>query len=190
VDAAEAEACWQWLQKQTFMGDWMPRGAEFHEGFVGEYPWGLPFTLHDESYVFEARFGEENPPCKMYPTCTSLSISHEYDAFQEDSINLDLPARGFFDAELLRWDKTSGYVLGDGTPCFNDPSVVEPGPSALLVNPQFLKDFLKVKNLVLMWIVLGEKLIIRDNTAPRLVYSRAHMLSPEGFRSALPVITD
>src|SRR4051812_29321390 len=127
------------------MGNWMPEGAEYHEGFVGEYPWATPFNLYKESFV--SRFGadEHKLPCRVIPTCNSLSTSG--DSFQSEGVGFHLPARRFFD-DGLRWDGAGGYRSYDGRTRFLDPSVTEPGPGALLVDPAYLREFLAANDLV------------------------------------------
>lgn len=71
-----------------------------------------------------------------------------------------------------------------------EQSLLEAGPSALLVDSNFLHDFLKENKLAITWTVIGEKLLIRNNPWPRLVYSRAHILGPRGVKSSKPIITD
>ena len=190
IPTAERDSCWEWLQKQNFMGRWMPEGTSFHEGFVGEYPWGISFNLYEDSYLLHDGLRQKKPPCQMIPTSNSLSVSYEYNAYEEESISIHLPARCFFDDHSLRWNRASGYLSADGQLRFFDPSVVEPGPSALLVDSDFLQDFLSKHNLSIVWTVLGEKLIIGAFDSPRLVYSRAHMLGPDGLLSSKPVISN
>jgi hypothetical protein len=84
----------------------------------------------------------------------------------------------------------SGYLTPDGQLRFIDPSVIESGPSSLLVDADYLREFLSTNSLTIFWTVIGEKLRIIDEPWPRLVYSRVHMLTPDGLRSSKPVITD
>jgi hypothetical protein len=187
ISASDFNGCWKWLQKQRFMGDWMPKGIEFQDGFVGEYPWATTFNLYDDSYYLQSS-EQTKLPCRMYPTCNSLRVSHKYDAYQEENIYFSLPARRFFEAEPLLWNRTNGYLSGDGVLRFLDPSIVEPGPSALLVDPSFLYKFLSDHGIV--WTVLGEKLIVGDHEnmrPPRLVYNRVYTLGPNRLRSSKPI---
>jgi hypothetical protein len=188
VPVAQAEECWNWLQGKQFFQRWMPEGAEYRSGFIGEYPWATMFNLHREDYG--PRGSDVALPCPMVPTCSTVGVSKEYDAYQQDGINFLVPAKSFFDAEALRWNGTSGYVReGDGLR-FTDPSVVEPGPHALLASSDFLKGFLKTNQLALVWTVLVEKLVSGNNEAPRFAYSRFHMLTTEDVRSSTPVVTE
>ncbi|WP_406696365.1 hypothetical protein V5E97_35775 [Singulisphaera sp. Ch08] len=185
VPARKAETCWKWLSAQNFMGRWMPDGRDYHDGFLGEYPWATPFNLYKES--FETRFGEKRLPCKVVPTRNSLVV--QGDSFQE-GLTVSLPARPFFEDKNLEWDGKGGYRTQDGRLRFLDPCISEAGPTALLVDPDHLRDFLAAKKLVIIWTVLGEKLKVGENEAPRLVFNRVHMLDQSRLRSSEPVISD
>ncbi len=189
VPADKQKLRWGWFKKQQFFGRWMTEGAEFHDGFIGEYPWATTFNLYQDSYLSRGSFGtKQKPPEDAYPTCNSLSVGDEYDSYQPERIGFLLPARYFFHAVPLKWNGESGYMTLDGRLRFIDPSVVEPGPSALLVEADFLKEFLAENNLTIIWSVVGEKLIINDRKAPRLIYSRAHMLGHHKLISSKPII--
>ncbi len=185
VDDAAADAVFTWLSGQDFMGRWMPEGAEFHEGYVGEYPWGTLFTLYPDSWHGRGN-GKKGCPARLVPMCNSLTSSYSEDAFQQGSVVIHVPARDFFDGERLRWNGLSGYRAADGHLRFLDPSLTEPGQSALLVDREYLLGYLRRKMLALVWTVLGEKLVIGHGAeAPRLQFSRAHILNYDGrFRSS------
>jgi hypothetical protein len=169
------------MAQQHFMGRWMPEGVEFHEGYVGEYPWGILFTMYPDRWY--SRGESKKAPARLVPVCNSVSASYEEDAYQGGSINLHVPARVFFKGEApLRWDGLSGYRDGEGRLRFLDPSAAEPGPSALLVDRSFLLDFLRRHELAVVWSVLGEKIFIggHPDASPRLEFSRAHLLDQSG----------
>lgn len=185
ISATDSNKCWSWAQRQDFFGRWMPEGAEFHEGFIGEYPWAISFNLYNDSYL--SRGGHDSNktiPCEISPTSNTLQINNEYDSYQEGSISIMLPARQFFKLEPLYWNRAGGYLSTTGQLLFLDPSVTEPGYSVLLVNTDFLKDFLAKNQLAIIWVVIGEKLIINGKDQPRLVFSRSHILDSKGFRSS------
>jgi hypothetical protein len=179
VKAKSAEETFAWLGKQHFMGRWMTEGADFHEGFLGEYPWAIPFTMHPDRW--HSRGGSEKCPARLTPACNSVTSTFDEDAYQQGSITVHAPARAFFADARLRWDGLSGYRAPDGRLRFLDPSLLEPGKSALLADRDYLLDYLKRKKLVLVWAVLGEKIVIgHDRPVPRLEFSRAHMLGHDG----------
>jgi nucleoside phosphorylase len=181
VKKKSARRAFNWLAKRHFMGRWMIEGAELHEGYVGEYPWGILFTMHPEEWY--SRGGRQKPPVRLAPICNALSSSYEEDAYQEGGITVHVPAQTFFEPKVrLRWDGLGGYRDANGRSCFLDPSAAETGAAALLVDRSFLLDFLRERQLAVVWSVLGEKLLIRAQPtgAPRIEFSRAHMLDEFG----------
>lgn len=95
VAAKSARKAFRWLAKQDFMGGWMPEGAEFHEGFLGEYPWGGPFKLYPDEHSSRG-FGGEKSPARLTPVCNTVSSSHSEDASQKEGVTIHVPARLFF----------------------------------------------------------------------------------------------
>jgi hypothetical protein len=186
----ETKKVWKWAAKQEFFGRWMPEGAQFSDGFVGEYPFATTMNLYEDRYLSQGRMGEEKLPCEVYPTSNSMSVNYEEDSYQDGSIHLLVPARRFFADEPLRWNGAGGYSAADGVLRFIDPSVEEAGPSTLLVEANYLREFLARHKLALFWTVLGEKLLLVDKPLPRLVYSRAHILTSDKMLSTAPVISD
>jgi nucleoside phosphorylase len=187
VKRKSADRTFKWMTKQHFMGRWMPEGAEFHEGYVGEYPWGILFTMYPDRWHGRGGGGSKKSPARLVPVCNSVHASYEEDAFQSGGINVHVPARVFFEGEQLRWDGLSGYRDEANRLRFLDPSVRELGSPALLVDRSYLLVFLREHDLAAIWSVLGEKNIIGGHAekSPRLEFSRAHMLDHTGsFRSS------
>jgi nucleoside phosphorylase len=181
VKRKSADRVFKWLARQDFMGRWMPEGAEFHEGYAGEYPWGILFTMYPDRW--HSRGGNKKLPARLMPVCNAISSSYEEDAYQGGGVTAHVPARVFFEEEgRLRWDGLSGYRDEDGRPRFLDPSAIEPGPPALLVDRSYLLDFLQRRELAVVWSVLGEKIFLggHPNASPRLEFSRAHLLDQSG----------
>jgi hypothetical protein len=182
VKRKSAERVFKWMARQHFMGRWMPEGAEFHEGYVGEYPWGNLFTTYTDEW--HSRGGREKAPARLVPVCNSISSNYEEDASQMGGITVHVPARVFFEEEgRLRWDGLSGYRDEQGRLRFLDPSVAESGFTALLVDRSYLLDFLSRNEMAVVWSVLGEKIYIggHADASPRLEFSRAHMLDESGI---------
>lgn len=190
VKRVDRHKCWNWLGDQDFMGRWMPEGLDMHEGFLGEYPWGVPFFHSFERFALDQLYDDRTDsrmPCKMLPTAHSLSSGSEYDAYQEDNIVVMVPAWEFFTHSSLRWNTRGGYLADSGKLCFNYPAASQPGPAALLAEREQLLSFLEEENLVLAWTVLAEKQCIHGfGSSHELGYakhSRAHMLADGSIRS-------
>lgn len=179
----------RWMARQHFMGRWMPEGANFHQGYVGEYPWGILFTAHPDAW--HSQGGDKKAPARLVPVCNSISSSYEEDAYQNASITVHVPARVFFDGEgQLRWDGLSGYRDAQGCLMFLDPSVAEGGDPALLVDRSYLLDFLRRRDLAVIWSVLGQKSFIDGlaDGSPRLEFSGAHLLDGSGVLRSSPLV--
>jgi nucleoside phosphorylase len=188
VQRKSADRVFRWMGQQHFMGRWMPEGAEFHDGFVGEYPWGILFTMYPDKWY--SRGDGKKAPARLVPVGNSVSVDYEEDAYQGGSINFHVPAQLFFEKDKrLRWDGLGGYRDGEGLR-FLDPSAAASGPSALLVDRSYLLAFLRLQELAVVWSVLGEKLFIGDHAdaCPRLAFSRAHLLDDSGTLRSSDVV--
>lgn len=181
VKRKSADRVFKWMSRQHFMGRWMHEGSEYHQGYLGEYPWGILFTMYPEQW--HSRGGPEKKiPARLVPICNSVSASYEEDAYQVGSITVHVPARTFFEDDTLRWDGLSGFRDRQGHTRFLDPSIAEAGSSALLVDRSYLLDFLARQDLAVVWSVLGEKIFISGGPdSPRLEFSRAHLLDQSGI---------
>lgn len=183
VKRKSADRMFKWMGKQRFMGRWMPEGGEYHEGYVGEYPWGILFEMYPERWQSGSTISKKLP-VRVLPVCNSVLSSYEEDAYQGGGITVHVPARVFFEGDgRLRWDGLSGYRDEEGRLRFLDPSAAEPGPSALLVDRSYLLDFLRRHELAVVWTVLGEKIFMggHADASPRLEFSRAHLLDESGL---------
>jgi nucleoside phosphorylase len=181
VKQKSAERMFKWMSEQHFMGRWMPEGQEFHEGFLGEYPWGALFSMYPDRW--QSVRATKRAPARVLPACHSISSSYEEDSYQGGGITVHVPAREFFEKDQqLRWDGLGGYRDADGRVLFLDPSAGESGPSALLIDRQHLLAFLQRNGLAVLWSALGEKIFIggHADASPRLEFSRAHMLDATG----------
>lgn len=191
VEQKSADCVFRWMAQQLFMGRWMPEGTEFHEGYIGEYPWGILFTMYSDEW--HSQGGSNKAPARLAPVCNSVSANYGEDAYQGGGITVHVPARVFFERYgRLRWDGLSGYHDGEGCNRFLDPSAAEPGPSALLVDRSYLLDFLRRHELAVVWSVLGEKIFIggHPDASPRLEFCRAHLLDQSGtLRSSELVVS-
>jgi hypothetical protein len=182
IQKKDVSRCWHWLPRQDFMGRWMPEGFDIHGGFLGEYPWGLPFVRFFELARSEGSYDayeSSRLPCRMVPTAHAVQCAYEYDAYQEGGMGILVPAQEFFKDGNLIWNADSGYVSESGTLCFNYPATHEAGPSALLADKQYLLSFLEENELALAWTVLSEKQCVHDIQSHELGYSkhsRGHML--------------
>lgn len=156
VRRAEAEECREWLSRERFI-TLIPRPMEFHTGFFGEYPWGLPFVQDIEELTGERSFSEAL--CDMHPTANIVHSDYDYDSYQQGSIRTYVPSTIFFEHDQLTWNAINGY-LANNQLSFMDPSLVESGPTALLADTEYLSNFLARNDLALIWTAFWEKAVI------------------------------
>jgi len=185
VRRTDRNKCWNWLGRRNLWNHLTPKSNGLR-GFVGEYPWGLPYRL-----LFEESFKEEayrEVPCVMLETTNSISCNYELDAYQERYINLLVPHEVFFKLDHLSWDTRAGWVSASGQQCFLHSSILVPGPRAFLVEKEYLLEFLQKNELVLVWAVLGDKHRSGSGRPSEEIgwtyYCRIHMLADDRYSNS------
>jgi len=182
---------WKWLKTQDFMGRWMPEGFEIYGNFIGEYPWAIPYKRFFEEYPEWKevnRYQDRN--FKILPTSNTLLYEKIGNGSIDESLSIEVPAREFFLKANLIWDGIGSYLI-DNSIIFTFPSAYEPGRYSLLVERNFMEDFLAKGSLVLVWTVLSEKQIIQKFTSSHFKfpsYSRTHMLNNRKILSSRGLI--
>src|SRR5205823_12148354 len=127
----------------------LPEGYQMSRGFLAEYPWALPFAPYFEA-ADEPEL-EDGDTSSMISASHILNIDFEFDAYQPGSINALLPAKPFFDYEKLKWDTRNTYCGTNGCPRFVTLPLTGDGPLVLLVEREFLNEFLDARGLTLLW---------------------------------------
>jgi hypothetical protein len=110
------------------------------------------------------------------------SSHSEEEASLRGSTSRVVPARRFFaDISNLHWDGLGGYWEGKRENiCFIDPNIGS-DKSVLLVDFEWLLEYLAKYKLSLFWTVLGEKIIVTGNGhGGVLEFSRSHLLQTDG----------
>jgi len=191
IQQTDQEKCWSWLCQQNFMGRWMPEGHNIYRGFLGEYPWGIPFTQFFEMHGAE-QAETSKLPYQIIPTVNTLGFEGNFDAYQSENFSILVPGEIFFSLDSnLFWNSISGYQSESNHLCFNTPSTIESGPSALLVDKSYLISFLQKHNLSIIWTVLAQMYCVEgflsSSKAGSAEYSRAHMLVDGEIRSSASI---
>jgi V8-like Glu-specific endopeptidase len=164
VKDAEFENLKNWLEKQDFMGRWMPESNESYSVFSKEHYWS-------PAYKYKVA---ENDELRWQPI-----NNNRYDRRDNDVVAEVLPT-----AEEHRWEDKDGtsflapraemfegmnlssseipscWLDNNGILACFDPHVFGEAKSELLVNKQLLEKFLKDKGLKVIWTVLGEKQVL------------------------------
>lgn len=130
---------------------------------LGEFPWRTLAQDHDDWIPDWRPYGSNSAPGTQVaarPTVAEYAAeANGYDGSISENINLHLPARWLLEALDLRL--TDGrsilYQNASGIVHFWDPSVIEAGRSAALVDRHAFLNMLKRDDLVAIWAVAGEK---------------------------------
>jgi hypothetical protein len=154
----------EWAKTQDFMGRWMPESSEAHQLFIGEYFWSAAYRYLQQPYYSREAWssrtshGQHALPAPVALTTDGYSHSGGYDCSIEDSINILLPSEILVNGLQLKWNTRPGeYSNGAGTLVVQYPTTYKAGPAAVLVRKDALLQFLRDKNLGVVWTVLGEK---------------------------------
>ena len=173
----------EWASSMDWMGRWMPESYDLYKIFLGEYPWHPSSTDYLVDWFDDSSSHEHKPPTPLVVTAASyVCEGNVRDCSVDDGFRGLIPSSKLI-AELgLSWDGTHfRYVDKQGDLVAFDPSAAEPGPTALLISERHLHNYLKQKQLSLVWTVLGEKLIysMSDDRIGRLEVSGAYSLSDQ-----------
>lgn len=181
VDRAEGESILVWAEGANWFNRWMPEGRDYYQGFVGEYPWGIPFQLegYDRSDVVRPDT-KAVCPAELVPAVHDIAAEHEFDSYQESTVRVSVPAQPFFDQDLS-WSPEGGYTR-DGATVFLDPTLRSPGPSATMAELSGLERWLESHNKSIFFTILGEKLAMTDNAKPRMVISAGAIFDGKNWR--------
>ncbi|MBL8029120.1 MAG: hypothetical protein JNL74_22050, partial [Fibrobacteres bacterium] len=115
-------AAYRCLHRRNFFGEWMPKGASWIYGFVGEYPWATIFNTEPDEW--HGSGGQSaNLPAVYMPCWNEVGVEWEYDNTIPRNFHIVVPSRRFFSLSDLWWNGRDGYRLLNGRTVFKDPSV-------------------------------------------------------------------
>jgi hypothetical protein len=183
VSREESDSAFACLHRRNFFGRWLPEGATFLYGFVGEYPWGTAFNTIPEEYIRGGSLRKEDVRFSYLPSWSQIAAEWEYDASIGRHAYVTVPARAFFEGGNLWYNRRAGYRLLDGRTVFLDPSVIGGGPQSLLAAPGYLLEWLAERDMQLIWTLLGQKQILggtRDEQGRELTFSQVARLGADG----------
>ena len=154
--------------------------------YLGEYPW------HPAIVGLEQRkwsLAPDSPRVPVYPTVATYTREKSgYDYSIDRTIQVELPAPWLADQMALRMKGGHSPVFVDpgGRTMFMDPSVLEPGPSAALVDRAAFLLALEERDLAAIWVIAGEKSAYGGPSAGRgfggrLKHTAIYRLEDDGF---------
>ncbi|AHG65395.1 hypothetical protein [Advenella mimigardefordensis] len=163
---------------------------EFHldsSYFLGEYPWH-PKLQDQDDWVGGSHWNGLS--VSVRPTCAHyLSERGGYDYSIDETVRIELPAPWLAKEMGLRLQdgQKPTFVDVDGEICFFDPSVIEPGYQAALVDRDAFLAMLDRKGLAAIWVVAGEKGVFGGKDGyggfgGRVLHTTVYTLGENGFK--------
>ena len=174
----------EWAKKQNFYGRWMPESNEFHDIYLGEYPWA-PAFLHRQDLNYNGGWTNQNRnnskglPTDVLVTDDQYSSSgSSIDCSTDEVIRASLPVKFIVDEMQLVQTYVDGRFLDkEGDLVAFDPSIFHQNiPSQVLVRKDKLLNFFKRKGYSLIWTLLGEKNIVGMRAPGHLLVNGAYTL--------------
>ena len=158
--------------------------------YLGEYPWFSEIAEFDQWSSYK---DWQNFPVPIRPTVASyVCESQGYDQSIDQTINIRIPAPWLLSDMGMRL--SSGrfpiFVNSDGEKVFYDPSIVECGPGAALVDRDTFLRELDRKGLSAIWVIAGEKNVFSGSNfnlkfGGSLRYTTLCHLDGDGFACCL-----
>lgn len=137
--------------------DWLPdHQSELHQIYVGEFPFCRAAANYDEEYE---TLKPEALPFPIYSTAVSYNTLSGYDASSSNT-RAPLPSKNLIvGMGLQRKGREYDYYQGDQLAVYC-PHTKSSGPQALLASKEKLVKYLNDNNLMLIWGIQGEKMLI------------------------------
>ncbi|MDA8205949.1 MAG: hypothetical protein M0Z36_07760 [Thermaerobacter sp.] len=132
---------------------------ELHgEFYLGEYPWHPDLEEFDEWRSLE-QDGRSTPVPTRATAAHYTCERGNYDYSIDRTVSVEIPAPWLAKAMDLRLanGRSPTYVDASGRDTFYDPSVVESGPAAALVDRDAFLQMLDREGLSAIWVIAGEK---------------------------------
>ncbi|TRO77809.1 hypothetical protein [Trichloromonas acetexigens] len=155
--------------------------------YLGEFPWHPNFDAIDEWIL--PREGWWSFPVPARATIATYSCEKGgYDYSIDASISVEIPAPWLAGSMGVRLasGQSPVYVDSSDKVTFFDPSVVEPGPSAALVDRDAFLQALDREGLAAVWVIAGEKNVYGGSDlgmgfGGRLLHTAIYTLGTNGF---------
>lgn len=150
-----------WLQKQHFMGQWMPEANTFNDLFCKEYYWSQAYLeqLSGNEWKNLERWGDTDLSYNVKVMSTVERHSWE-SRRDENNYSFLAPCNLLIEKLLINYSNTLGYWQdNEGRVIAFDPSVAISSYSKniLAIKKADLEKFLKENGLKIFWTALGSK---------------------------------
>lgn len=192
IDVAEVDSFLAWIDEAPCPENSAPPVPQMLSVFLGEHGWAPAAKMFEEDLARDTRVAtrDDGFSSKLrLPTVDYLAESGTSDCSIEDTFTLCLPTQWLISTLGLHWNGShADFVDNAQTVVAFDPASHEPGPNALLLREETVRSQLSSQNLVLCWVVWGQKQTVpafsdSGHYAPELGFSGGVVLNdgtPEG----------
>jgi len=144
-----------------------------HQVFLREYPWHPSVTVIDR---FEQNDAREIQTPHVIPYAEYEWEQGSGDQSADMNLSLYMPSSYMAEKLHLQIDKNhfDRWLNGSTKTIFLDPSVEYDGPSFALLNCKAVDKMLADEDLVLVWLIGGEKMVVDNSSSPvksRMVFN-------------------
>ena len=154
--------------------------------YLGEFPWHPDIIGLEQQ---EWPLPPDSPLAPVYPAVATYTREQSgYDHSIDRNIQVELPAPWLADQIGLRMKggHSPVFVDSDGRTMFMDPSILEPGPSAALVDRGAFLLALEQRGLAAIWVIAGEKSAYGGSNGAmgfggRRIHTAIYRLTGDGF---------
>ena len=187
VPRAHEEQIANSLKNQLHLdGRLLPHMEVDFQFYLGEYPWHPDIVGLEQQ---EWSLAPDSPLAPVYPAVATYTREKSgYDYSIDRTIHIEVPAPWLADQMALRMKGGHSPVFVDsgGRTKFMDPSILEPGPSAALVDRDAFLLALEQRDLAAIWVIAGEKSAYGGPSAGmgfggRLNHTAIYRLAGDGF---------
>jgi len=161
VKTSDLNELFEWVKKQNFISNWMPKSRDLHRVFLGEFFCSPAYEHHCTPYYeYEGwtRGDDLIIPKEVLVTAEQYLWEYgSYDCSIDKTIEIYLPAKWLAEFFSLRWNGVEGQFFDNEHKLIAfDPSVRNVGPGALLLNRNGLRS-LNENGYDILWIITGKK---------------------------------
>jgi hypothetical protein len=170
VHKKDSDKLVRWAQQQSFAGDWMPHPSGDTQIFLREFFWSPAFEYHNDPYYHrngwtDRGFGKGRciPGKVLCAVDEYYRENNTYDCSVDETVRFFIPCKWLTEKMGLIMGPNDGlFCKPDGQLITYDPSIVESGPSCLLVRKEPLEAFMNKGGYTLFWTLAGEKNIYHE----------------------------
>lgn len=183
IKKEQAADFFSWAKKQNFIGGWLKEPVNFYDIFYREYPYSTAYQSiygsdQEQWTTIENKDRSETPFKVLVTTEGYTNEANGYDCSIKETISISLPCVEIMNGlSLDHGNKIGQFINKKGKLVVQAPYTGYDANDFVLVDKQEMNKFLKLNGYVLVWAVMGEKIILSMGSYyGRMDFGGAYML--------------